>query len=158
MAVETTHRFERDWIETRWQITAQVRGRYTVDVLFPTWGKDATIEAVLFGGKRVTLAGPGQPRRKCRCANVAYFYLAGEDTGYVVLPVERRPKAVAHVAAARARSRRRPGRARRWRSSSRAAAASSGSAWRCASPPRGRPSEAALIVRSLGLGRRAEQR
>ena len=97
--VETTHRFERDWIQTAWRITRRVRGRYTVDVLFPSWGKNATVEAILAGGKRVTLAGPGKPRRKVSLAKVAYFYVAGEDSGYVMLPVEHRPKAVAHVAA-----------------------------------------------------------
>src|SRR4029453_10008745 len=89
--VETTHPFERDWIQTSWRITRRMRGRYTVDVLFPSWGKNATIEAILSGGKRVVLAGPGQPRRKLSLGKVAYFYIAGEDSGYVMLPVDHRP-------------------------------------------------------------------
>ena len=54
------------WIETRWRSPAGMRGRYTVDVLFPAWGKARPVEAVLAGGRRVTLAGPG-----CRAAAVS---------------------------------------------------------------------------------------
>jgi hypothetical protein len=156
--VETTHRFERDWIQTSWRITRRVRrGRFTVDVLFPSWGKNATVEAILTGGKRVLLAGPGQPRRKVSLAKVAYFYVAGEDTGYVMLPVERRPKAVAHVLRPRAQSSSpRPGptlalqlaRGQRFKRL--------GLAMRIA--PARTADEAALIVRSLGLGRRTARR
>ena len=74
-----------------------MRGRYTVDVLFPSWGKNATVEAILAGGRRVTLAGRASRARKVSLAKVAYFYVAGEDSGYVVVPVEHRPKAVAHI-------------------------------------------------------------
>jgi hypothetical protein len=97
VAVETTHRFKPDWIETRWNIRPRKRARYTVDVLFPSWGPTARVEAVLAGGRRVTLAAPGLPRKKVSLRNVAYFYIAGEETGYVVVPAGRRPQAVAHI-------------------------------------------------------------
>jgi hypothetical protein len=88
--VETTHRFKRDWIETHWRIARRNRSRHTVDVLFPSWGRRAVVEAVLHDGARIVLAGPDLPRRRVRLKNVRYFYLAGEETGYVVVPVSRR--------------------------------------------------------------------
>ena len=93
IAIETTHRFEPAWIETSWKVHPLVHARYTVDVLFPSWGSAARVEAVLSGGRRVTLAGPGAPRRKVSLRNVAYFYVAGEETGYVVVPVVVGPQA-----------------------------------------------------------------
>jgi hypothetical protein len=95
-AVETTHRFKPRWIETRWKIEAVRRGRYTVDVLFPSWGRQARLEAVLHDGQHVTLAAPFRSRERVHLRNVAYFYLAGEETGYVVVPRGRR-RGVAHI-------------------------------------------------------------
>jgi hypothetical protein len=87
-AVETTHVFKPKSIETRWKIARKVPGRYSVDILFPTWGrKSAQVEAVLFDGQRVVLAGPAVRAGRVRLRNVAYFYLAGKETGYVVVPV-----------------------------------------------------------------------
>lgn len=90
VAVETTHRFKRDWIETRWKIFRRKRQRYTADVLFPSWGRDATIEAILFDGTRKALASPALPRRRAQLRNVRYFYLTGKESGYVVVPFGRR--------------------------------------------------------------------
>lgn len=106
VAIETTHRFKPDWIETRWDVRplTRKRARYSVDVLFPSWGRTARVEAVLAGGRRVTLAAPGVPRRKVSLRNVAYFYIAGEETGYVVVPADRRPQAVAHILRPKAQS------------------------------------------------------
>jgi hypothetical protein len=95
-AVETTHRFRAKSIETRWKITRRKRARYSVDVLFPSWGKRAGIEAVLRDGQRVPLAGPIQRRQRVRMRNVAYFYIAGEEGGYVVVPAGRR-RGSAHI-------------------------------------------------------------
>ena len=39
VCVDTTHRFSEAWIETHWAIARRRRGRYTVDVLFPSWGR-----------------------------------------------------------------------------------------------------------------------
>ena len=97
VVVDTTHRFHDAWIETRWSIERRRRGRYTVDVLFPSWGRKARIEAVLRGGRRVTLAMTGRRRRSIPMRNVAYFYLAGEDSGYVVVPTGRRPATRAYT-------------------------------------------------------------
>jgi hypothetical protein len=86
VAVETVHRFRPTYIETRWKIAPRRRGRLTVDVLFPSWGRAAQIEAVLRNGARVTLASKGARARRVRMRDVAYFYLAGEESGYVVVP------------------------------------------------------------------------
>jgi len=104
VALDTTHRFSEAWIETRWAIARRRRGRYTVDVLFPSWGRAATIEAVLRGGRRVILAGPGRRRRSVSLRDVVYFYIAGEDTGYVIVPVDSRPRATAHILRPKAQS------------------------------------------------------
>jgi hypothetical protein len=157
VAVETTHRFQRDWIQTSWRIARRTRGRYSVDVLFPSWGKNATVEAILAGGKRVTLAGPGRPRRRVSLAKVAYFYVAGEDAGYVMLPVDRRPKAVAHVLRPRAQSSSpRPGPTLALQLARSRKFDRLGLAMRIA--PARNAAEAALVVRSLGLGRRPAKR
>jgi hypothetical protein len=68
-----------------------------VDVLFPSWGKAARVEAVMKGGRRVVLAQAGKRRRKVALRDVVYFYIAGEETGYVIVPTGRRPRATAHI-------------------------------------------------------------
>jgi hypothetical protein len=90
-AVETTHVFKSKWIETRWKIARKRPGRYSIDVLFPTWGrKTVQIEAVLFDGQRIVLAGPTVRAQRRRLRNVAYFYLAGRESGYVMVPMSRK--------------------------------------------------------------------
>ena len=97
-AVETTHVFRRKSIETRWKIARKLAGRYSVDVTFPTWGyKSAQIEAVLFDGTRVLLAGPLLRGRRLRLRKVAYFYLAGKESGYVMVPIGARKRGVARI-------------------------------------------------------------
>jgi hypothetical protein len=89
-AVTATHRFRSKSIDVHWKIARRKRGRYSVDVLFPSWGRQASVEAVLRDGQRVTLASPLMRRGKVRMRNVAYFYLAGSEGGYVVVPAGRR--------------------------------------------------------------------
>jgi hypothetical protein len=88
--VDATHRFRSKSIEARWKITRRKPGRYSVDVLFPSWGRHATVEAVLRDGQRVALASPLTRRRRVKMRNVAYFYVAGQETGYVAVPLGRR--------------------------------------------------------------------
>ena len=97
VVVGTTHKFTPAHVETRWSVVRKLRERYTVDVLFPSWGKTARVEAVLRGGRRVILAQSKAKRRKVSLRDVVYFYLAGEETGYVVVPTGRRPRATAHI-------------------------------------------------------------
>jgi hypothetical protein len=96
-SVETVHRFKSSHIQTRWKITRRRRGRLTVDVLFPSWGKDAQIEAVLLDGRRITLAQKGISPRVVRARDVAYYYVAGEDSGYVVVPIGVPARGLAHI-------------------------------------------------------------
>ena len=97
VVVDTTHRFTAGHVETHWSVARRIRARYTVDVLFPSWGKAARVEAILRGGRRVTLAKLGAKRRKVALRDVVYFYVAGEESGYVVVPTGRRPRATAHI-------------------------------------------------------------
>jgi hypothetical protein len=94
--VETTHRFKPSHIETRWKISPLRKERLTVDVTFPSWGRAAKIEAVLVNGVRVTMAQKGIRGRLVRMRDVAYFYVAGEDSGYVVVP-KTSVRGIAHV-------------------------------------------------------------
>jgi hypothetical protein len=96
VAVETVHRFKPAHIETRWKITRRRRGRLTVDVLFPSWGEQARIEAVLIDGRRVTLVEKGVRPLRVRVRDVAYFYVAGEESGYVVVPLNA-TRGTAHI-------------------------------------------------------------
>jgi hypothetical protein len=93
--VQTTHNFRPSHIETRWRISRRRKGRYTVDVTFPSWGRTARVEAVLHDGQRVVLAAPLEERRQVHMRNVKYFYIAGKESGYVVVPVlgQRRGRA-----------------------------------------------------------------
>ncbi len=95
--IGTTHKFTPAHVETRWSIVRRLRERYTVDVLFPSWGKDARIGAVMRDGRRVILAQAKAKRRKVSLRDVAYFYIPGAETGYVVVPTGRRPRATAHI-------------------------------------------------------------
>jgi hypothetical protein len=104
VVVETTHRFSEAAIETWWSIARRRRARYTVDVLFPSWGRRAAVVAILRGGRRVVLAAPGKRRRSVSLRDVVYFYVAGEDSGYVVVPVGKRPRATAHILRPKAQS------------------------------------------------------
>jgi hypothetical protein len=97
VTVETVHRFKRSYIETRWKVTRRRRGRLTVDVLFPSWGRRAQIEAVLLDGRRITLAQKGISPRVIPARDVAYYYLAGEDSGYVVVPIGAPAGGLAHI-------------------------------------------------------------
>ena len=56
------------------------------------------------GGRRVTLAARGRRRLSVSLRDVVYFYVAGEDSGYVVVPTGRRPRAVAHILRPKAQS------------------------------------------------------
>jgi hypothetical protein len=94
-AVETTHTFKRDHVQTRWKIARRKRQRYTVDVLFPSWGRSAKIEAILLDGSRKVLAQSGLRSPRAQLRNVRYFYIAGKETGYVVVAPGRR--GAAHI-------------------------------------------------------------
>ena len=74
--IRTTHRFEKDFIETEWHVGG-ASGK-TVEVLFPSWGS-ARISAVT----RVGRAPPGA-RGGMALSDIAWFHVESERTGYVV--------------------------------------------------------------------------
>lgn len=79
LRARTSHHFTAGYIESRWSVRAG-SGRYSADVLFPSWG-DAQVVAVGEDGSRVRLA-----RRPFPLAGVAYLYVRSERSGYVVVP------------------------------------------------------------------------
>lgn len=90
----TTHRFAPRFIETRWTVRRlRGAGHYSADVLFPSWGRGARAYAVLRDGRRVAVS------RRIPLADVAYFHVASERSGYVVKPLSRPAGARAHALA-----------------------------------------------------------
>ena len=81
----TRHRFRPGHIQIRWTLTPRrPRGRYTVRAQFPSWGRRAAVYAVYADGRRVRLGSGAR-----RLGDIRWFHLAGEETGYVVVPVGR---------------------------------------------------------------------
>jgi hypothetical protein len=82
-AVVSRHRFRPKYVESRWRLIPRRSGRgaHTVRVTFPSWGKKATVTAVLRDGRRVRV---GSERIALR--NVSWFHVAGAEHGYVVVP------------------------------------------------------------------------
>jgi len=82
-AVVSRHRFRPTYLESRWRLIPRRSGRgaHTVRVTFPSWGKNATVTAVLRDGRRVRV---GSERIALR--NVSWFHVAGAERGYVVVP------------------------------------------------------------------------
>ena len=62
------------------------RGRWSVDVLFPSTGGDASVVAALDGGATERL-GDGDRR----LGDVRWLHVASEDSGYVIVPLSRAP-------------------------------------------------------------------
>jgi hypothetical protein len=82
-AIISRHRFRAAYVESRWRLIPR-RGRtgaHSVRLTFPSWGKRATVTAVLRDGRRVRV---GSERIALR--RVAWFHIAGADRGYVVVP------------------------------------------------------------------------
>jgi hypothetical protein len=80
------HRFAPGFVESRWTLLPRrSRGSYSVRLTFPSWGKHASITAVLHDGRRVDV-GRVQPA----IAEVAWFHIAGADRGYVIVVRSRR--------------------------------------------------------------------
>jgi hypothetical protein len=84
LAITTEHRFRPGHVETRWTVEPRdARGRWSVDVLFPSTG-DATVTAVLAGGRREPLGSGARS-----LGDVRWLHVAGEESGYVIVPVSR---------------------------------------------------------------------
>ena len=90
LEIATRHRFTAAWVQTRWTVTPRraVRGRWSVDVLFPSTGAAASVSIALADGRRELL---GEGERTLR--EVRWLHVASEESGYVIVPVGRRPAA-----------------------------------------------------------------
>jgi hypothetical protein len=88
LTIETRHRFRADSIETRWVVEPRraARGRWSVDVLFPSTGRAAYIVAVLAGGATERLGDGDRPLE-----DVRWLHVASADSGYVIVPLTRVP-------------------------------------------------------------------
>jgi hypothetical protein len=84
--------FATDHMHVSWQITRSRTDSLTAEATLPSWG-DATLNAVLQTGAVVKLEGNGS----VRLADVRYFFIDGEEGGYVVVPRLFPPTATAHV-------------------------------------------------------------
>ncbi len=88
LTIETRHRFRADSIETRWVVEPRraARGRWSVDVLFPSTGRAAYVVAVLAGGATERLGDDDRPLE-----DVRWLHVASADSGYVIVPLTRVP-------------------------------------------------------------------
>ncbi len=90
----TSHRFVSFFVHTTWTLvrTSRARGRVSADVLFPSWGRDATVTATLRDGSLVRVGA-----RRLPLARVASLRIASRYTDYVVLPWRRPRGATIHL-------------------------------------------------------------
>jgi hypothetical protein len=110
LVVTTRHRFEPDTITESWSVQRRERRRrYSVAMLFPSWGRQASVTAQLAGGAVVALAVAGVPVRSVAVERVRRFIVRGPLGGYSVTPIGH-PRGVADtLAVAPQRSVRTPG-------------------------------------------------
>jgi hypothetical protein len=87
----STYTFRRNHIEGAWKVRSFTRSRRSVDVLFPSTGKQAAVWAILAGGEAVRVDGP-RP-----VMGVRGFWVESAHSGYVVVPVDRVKGATATI-------------------------------------------------------------
>ena len=89
----TSHRFTYFFVETTWTLRRTgARGRASVDVLFPSWGRDAEVTLLLRDGSSRRL---GTTRFLLR--QVSYLRVQSEHGAYLVLPRRRPRGATVHL-------------------------------------------------------------
>jgi hypothetical protein len=82
-SIVSRHRFRAQFVESRWSLVPHGRRHaHSVRLTFPSWGKNATITAVLRDGRRLHV---GSARIALR--DVSWFHVAGADRGYVIVPM-----------------------------------------------------------------------
>ena len=87
--IRSRHRFRAAYIESSWSLLPRSgRGRHSADVLFPSWGSEATVTAVGHDGSRTPLLNG-----RMELERVAWFELMGSGGGYVVVPRGDTPSA-----------------------------------------------------------------
>jgi len=93
-SVVSRHRFRETYAESRWSVVPHADGRHahTVRVTFPSWGKKATITAVLRDGTRLQVG-----KQRIATRHVAWFHVAGADRGYVIVPMSAHLPGLARI-------------------------------------------------------------
>ena len=89
----TTHRFTAFFVETTWSLRRTgASGRATADVLFPSWGSDATVTAVMRDGSSRRVGNVRIPLER-----IAQLLIVSRNGAYVVLPRRRPRGATVHL-------------------------------------------------------------
>jgi hypothetical protein len=79
------YRFYPDRIQIGWRITRSRTDALSAEALLPSWGNDAAIDVTLkTGAVHHLVDAPGQGQ--VPMADVDWFYISGEETGYVAVP------------------------------------------------------------------------
>ena len=98
ISTTTRHTFTARTITTRWTVRGGSR-RGSVDVLFPSWGRRATVTAVLRDGTRMRVGST-----RIALSRIGSFEIRSRDAAYTVVPVSRPAGATAHLIATRRQS------------------------------------------------------
>ena len=100
-AIVSRHRFRPGHIESTWHVQPRpgARGEHTVRAQFPSWGRSATVTAVLRDGTSHVLGAQAIALRR-----IAWFHIAGEDGGYVVVVRTKDAAGRVHLLRPRAQS------------------------------------------------------
>jgi hypothetical protein len=77
VSIRTTHRFTATYVETEWHVSGA--GGKVIEALFPSWGSNARVTAVNAAGERRAVT------RSTSLADVAWFHVESEHSGYVVI-------------------------------------------------------------------------
>ena len=89
----TSHRFTSFFVHTTWSLRRTgARGRASADVLFPTWGPEAEVTAVMRDGSTRRVGTVRIP-----LARIAQLQVRSRHGGYVVLPWRRPRGASVHL-------------------------------------------------------------
>lgn len=85
--ITSSHRFRAGHVQSSWSVRAnrKTAARHSIRAQFPSWGKAATITAVMRDGSVRPMDGSQIALR-----DISWFHIAGVDRGYVV--VIRSPK------------------------------------------------------------------
>ena len=96
--ISADYTFKERHIDARWHIRCAGCGGRIVDLLLPTWGAKAHVDAFRRDGTRIRLAGAGKDRATLPLRAVERLDLGrGVRGGYKVLPLNRKRRGVLHT-------------------------------------------------------------
>jgi hypothetical protein len=96
----TTHRFTSFFVQTTWSLRRTgAGGRVSADVLFPSWGAEAEVTAVMRDGSTRRVGNTRIP-----LARITELRVRSRNSSYVVLPWRRPRGATVHLLHPRAQS------------------------------------------------------